>query len=134
MITDLIERHSLAFSCSNKHTDSSAIFTLFGGFPIERTSTKCCFFIDLTASDNHYLQSSELRRHANSPFWASMTAGSTWARSAMTSCRFCSMWMVCSLSCSWISWLWTFFFSASCWSLTIWRSLALAASFLACSS
>lgn len=38
------------------------------------------------------------------------------------------------MSITWISWLSTFFFSASCWSFTIWRSLALAASFLACSS
>lgn len=49
IMTERIERHSLAFSCSNIQTDSSAIFTLIGGFAIERTSTRCCFFIDLTA-------------------------------------------------------------------------------------
>lgn len=51
IITDRIERHSLAFSCNNKQTDSNAILTLFGGFAIERTSTRCCFFIDLTANN-----------------------------------------------------------------------------------
>lgn len=49
IITDRIERHSFAFSCSSIQTDSSAIFTLIGGFAIERTSTRCCFLIDLTA-------------------------------------------------------------------------------------
>lgn len=51
IITDRIERHSFAFSCSNMQTDSKAIFTLIGGFAIERTSTRCCFFIDLTANN-----------------------------------------------------------------------------------
>lgn len=40
---------SLAFSPSNKHIDSSANFTMAGGFAIERTSTRCCFRIDFTA-------------------------------------------------------------------------------------
>lgn len=50
MITERMDRHSLAFSCSNKHTDSSAILTVAGGFDIDLTSTRCCFFIDLTAT------------------------------------------------------------------------------------
>lgn len=49
IITDRIERHSFAFSCRSIQTDSRAIFTLIGGFAIERTSTRCCFLIDLTA-------------------------------------------------------------------------------------
>lgn len=50
MITERMDLQSLAFSCSNKHTDSSAILTVAGGFAIDLTSTKCCFFIDLTAT------------------------------------------------------------------------------------
>lgn len=50
IMTDRIERHSLAFSCNNKQTDSSAILTLCGGLAIDLTSTRCCFLIDLTAT------------------------------------------------------------------------------------
>lgn len=49
MMTARIDFQSLAFSPSNKHIDSSATLTIAGGFAIERTSTKCCFFIDFTA-------------------------------------------------------------------------------------
>lgn len=49
MITARIDFQSLAFSPSNKQIDSNATFTIAGGFAMERTSTKCCFFIDFTA-------------------------------------------------------------------------------------
>lgn len=49
MMTARIDFQSLAFSPNNKHIDSSATLTIAGGFAIERTSTKCCFFIDFTA-------------------------------------------------------------------------------------
>lgn len=56
--------------------------------------------------------------HCNWPCWASMTAGSTCARSALTSCCFTSMTLVCSIRAVWMSWDITFLASASCWSLT----------------
>lgn len=49
MMTARIDFQSLAFSPSNKQIDSNATFTIAGGFAMERTSTKCCFFIDFTA-------------------------------------------------------------------------------------
>lgn len=49
MMTARIDFQSLAFSPSNKQIDSNASFTTAGGFAMERTSTKCCFFIDFTA-------------------------------------------------------------------------------------
>ncbi|KPI98423.1 hypothetical protein RR46_09639 [Papilio xuthus] len=49
MMTARMAFQSVAFSPSSRHIDSSATFTIAGGFPIERTSTKCCFLIDLTA-------------------------------------------------------------------------------------
>lgn len=68
------------------------------------------------------------------PCCASSTAGSTSAKSAMTNFRFSSIFTVWSANWTWISCDWIFFFSASCWSLNICLSLALAASFFACSS
>lgn len=41
-------------SPSRRHIDSKVVFTIAGGFAIERTSTKCCFLIDLTAVNNNY--------------------------------------------------------------------------------
>uniref|UniRef100_A0A8C5RE79 Uncharacterized protein n=1 Tax=Laticauda laticaudata TaxID=8630 RepID=A0A8C5RE79_LATLA len=40
---------SVVLSPKSRQIDSSASFTAAGGFAIERTSTRCCFFIDLTA-------------------------------------------------------------------------------------
>ncbi len=52
------------------------------------------------------------------PCWASMTAGSTLARSSITTPFFSVMTLVCSSRACWISWDVTFFLSASCWSFT----------------
>lgn len=49
IITARIDFQSLAFSPSSRHIDSSASFTIAGGFAMERTSTRCCFLIDFTA-------------------------------------------------------------------------------------
>ena len=49
MITARIDFQSEAFSPNRRQIDSSANFTIAGGFAIERTSTKCCFLIDFTA-------------------------------------------------------------------------------------
>lgn len=49
IITARIDFQSDAFSPSSKQIDSSANFTIAGGLAIERTSTRCCFFIDFTA-------------------------------------------------------------------------------------
>lgn len=49
MMTARIDFQSLAFSPNNKQIDSRATLTIAGGFAIERTSTRCCFFIDFTA-------------------------------------------------------------------------------------
>lgn len=47
--TARIDFQSGAFSPSSRQIDSNANFTMAGGFAIERTSTRCCFFIDFTA-------------------------------------------------------------------------------------
>lgn len=49
MITARIDFQSDAFSPSSKHIDSNANLTMAGGLAIERTSTRCCFLMDLTA-------------------------------------------------------------------------------------
>lgn len=41
---------SVVLSPSSRQMDSRASFTAAGGLAIERTSTRCCFFIDLTAT------------------------------------------------------------------------------------
>uniref|UniRef100_A0A8C4TEM7 Uncharacterized protein n=1 Tax=Erpetoichthys calabaricus TaxID=27687 RepID=A0A8C4TEM7_ERPCA len=49
----MIERicfQSVVLSPRSKQMDSRASFTAAGGFAIERTSTRCCFLMDLTAS------------------------------------------------------------------------------------
>lgn len=53
MMTARIDFQSLAFSPSNKQIDSSATLTIAGGLAMERTSTKCCFFIDFTAKSQN---------------------------------------------------------------------------------
>lgn len=40
---------SVVLSPKSRQIDSNASFTAAGGLAIERTSTRCCFFIDLTA-------------------------------------------------------------------------------------
>lgn len=68
MMTARIDFQSLAFSPSNKQIDSSATFTIAGGFAMERTSTKCCFFIDFTAvrtiKKGIYSTKKEMRRQS----------------------------------------------------------------------
>lgn len=49
IITARIDFQSDAFSPSSKQIDSKANLTIAGGFAIDRTSTRCCFLIDLTA-------------------------------------------------------------------------------------
>uniref|UniRef100_A0A8C3I582 Uncharacterized protein n=1 Tax=Chrysemys picta bellii TaxID=8478 RepID=A0A8C3I582_CHRPI len=41
---------SVVLSPNSRQMDSSASFTAPGGLAIERTSTRCCFFIDFTAN------------------------------------------------------------------------------------
>lgn len=54
IITARIDFQSEAFSPSSKQIDSRASLTIAGGFAMERTSTKCCFLIDLTAINRLY--------------------------------------------------------------------------------
>lgn len=61
MMTARMDFQSLAFSPSNKQIDSKATFTIAGGFAMERTSTKCCFFIDFTAAQKITLYSTMKR-------------------------------------------------------------------------
>uniref|UniRef100_A0A8C0BDS3 Uncharacterized protein n=1 Tax=Buteo japonicus TaxID=224669 RepID=A0A8C0BDS3_9AVES len=69
----MIERicfQSVVLSPSNRQMDSSASLTAAGGLAIERTSTRCCFFIDFTANqcqknDEYY---TVISSHANIPF------------------------------------------------------------------
>uniref|UniRef100_A0A8C3B9F0 Uncharacterized protein n=1 Tax=Cairina moschata TaxID=8855 RepID=A0A8C3B9F0_CAIMO len=49
MMMDRICFQSVVLSPSSRQMDSSASFTAAGGLAIERTSTRCCFFIDFTA-------------------------------------------------------------------------------------
>uniref|UniRef100_A0A8C4THS7 Uncharacterized protein n=1 Tax=Erpetoichthys calabaricus TaxID=27687 RepID=A0A8C4THS7_ERPCA len=48
--TCLIFFQSLVSSPSNRQIDSKASFTTAGGLPMARTSTRCCFLIELTAT------------------------------------------------------------------------------------
>ena len=43
---------SAACSPRSRQMDSSANLTAGGGFPMERTSTRCCFLMDFTAARN----------------------------------------------------------------------------------
>lgn len=49
MMTERICFQSVVLSPSSRQMDSSASFTAAGGLAMERTSTRCCFFIDFTA-------------------------------------------------------------------------------------
>lgn len=51
IVTERIVRHSVVFSPRRRQIDSRATLTTAGGFAIERTSTRCCFFIDFTATE-----------------------------------------------------------------------------------
>ena len=59
MMTPRMVLQSVACSPSNKQIDSKASLTAGGGLPMERTSTRCCFLIDLTA----------VRKDSNAPLW-----------------------------------------------------------------
>lgn len=49
MMMERICFQSVVLSPSSKQMDSRASFTAAGGLAIERTSTRCCFLMDLTA-------------------------------------------------------------------------------------
>lgn len=51
MVTERMLLHSVAFSPSSRHIDSKASLMTAGGLAIDRTSTRCCFFIDFTAKN-----------------------------------------------------------------------------------
>lgn len=51
IITCLIFFQSLVSSPSRRQIDSSASLTAAGGLAMARTSTRCCFFIELTARE-----------------------------------------------------------------------------------
>lgn len=49
MMMERICFQSVVLSPSSKQMDSRASFTAAGGLAMERTSTRCCFLMDLTA-------------------------------------------------------------------------------------
>uniref|UniRef100_A0A8D3BBX9 Secreted protein n=1 Tax=Scophthalmus maximus TaxID=52904 RepID=A0A8D3BBX9_SCOMX len=49
MVMDRICFQSVVLSPRSKQMDSRASFTAAGGLAMERTSTRCCFLMDLTA-------------------------------------------------------------------------------------
>uniref|UniRef100_A0A3B4C7U0 Uncharacterized protein n=1 Tax=Pygocentrus nattereri TaxID=42514 RepID=A0A3B4C7U0_PYGNA len=51
IITCLIFFQSLVSSPSRRQIDSKASLTAAGGLAMARTSTRCCFFIELTAGE-----------------------------------------------------------------------------------
>uniref|UniRef100_A0A8B9DVE6 Uncharacterized protein n=1 Tax=Anser cygnoides TaxID=8845 RepID=A0A8B9DVE6_ANSCY len=55
MMMERICFQSVVLSPSSRQMDSSASFTAAGGLAIERTSTRCCFFIDFTANQSQIL-------------------------------------------------------------------------------
>uniref|UniRef100_A0A671DXG1 Uncharacterized protein n=1 Tax=Rhinolophus ferrumequinum TaxID=59479 RepID=A0A671DXG1_RHIFE len=62
MMTERICFQSVVLSPSSKQMDSSASFTAAGGLAMDRTSTRCCFFIDLTAERSDLGKGQLLRR------------------------------------------------------------------------
>uniref|UniRef100_A0A8C0I995 Uncharacterized protein n=1 Tax=Bubo bubo TaxID=30461 RepID=A0A8C0I995_BUBBB len=50
MMMERICFQSVVLSPSSRQMDSSASLTAAGGLAIERTSTRCCFFMDFTAN------------------------------------------------------------------------------------
>lgn len=59
MMMERICFQSVVLSPKSRQIDSSASFTAAGGLAIERTSTRCCFFIDLTARQSKPNQPAE---------------------------------------------------------------------------
>lgn len=53
MMMERICFQSVVLSPNSRQMDSRASFTAAGGLAMERTSTKCCFFIDFTANQCH---------------------------------------------------------------------------------
>uniref|UniRef100_A0A3B3WYI1 Uncharacterized protein n=1 Tax=Poecilia mexicana TaxID=48701 RepID=A0A3B3WYI1_9TELE len=51
MMMERICFQSVVLSPSSRQMDSSASFTAAGGLAMDRTSTRCCFFIDFTATE-----------------------------------------------------------------------------------
>ena len=51
MMMDRICFQSVVLSPKSKQMDSRANFTAAGGLAMERTSTRCCFLMDLTANN-----------------------------------------------------------------------------------
>uniref|UniRef100_A0A8D0RNW8 Uncharacterized protein n=1 Tax=Sus scrofa TaxID=9823 RepID=A0A8D0RNW8_PIG len=49
MMMERICFQSVVLSPSSRQMDSSASFTAAGGLAMDRTSTRCCFFMDFTA-------------------------------------------------------------------------------------
>uniref|UniRef100_A0A3B4DX62 Uncharacterized protein n=1 Tax=Pygocentrus nattereri TaxID=42514 RepID=A0A3B4DX62_PYGNA len=52
IMMDRICFQSVVLSPSSRQMDSRASFTAAGGLAMDRTSTKCCFLMDLTAKDH----------------------------------------------------------------------------------
>uniref|UniRef100_A0A7M4F3Q9 Uncharacterized protein n=1 Tax=Crocodylus porosus TaxID=8502 RepID=A0A7M4F3Q9_CROPO len=67
MMMERICFQSVVLSPNKRQMDSSASFTAAGGLAIERTSTRCCFFMDLTASHSHHT-SSRRRKEKNNNY------------------------------------------------------------------
>ena len=89
-----IDFHSVVGSPISKQILSIAIFTSRGGCGRDRTSTRCCFFMPLTAVHENKeslmsMYSTVTRPCMQLPCCASFTAGSTLARSPSTMVRFC---------------------------------------------
>uniref|UniRef100_A0A8D2MC77 Uncharacterized protein n=1 Tax=Zonotrichia albicollis TaxID=44394 RepID=A0A8D2MC77_ZONAL len=53
MMMERICFQSVVLSPKSRQMDSRASFTAAGGLAMERTSTRCCFFIDFTANQCH---------------------------------------------------------------------------------
>lgn len=53
MMMERICFQSVVLSPNSRQMDSSANLTAAGGLAMERTSTRCCFFIDFTAKQGH---------------------------------------------------------------------------------
>ena len=87
-----------------------------GSTPFQQQTMYCPIF--MSNHSDHFipmlLSSTIHNQFVDLPFCASMTAGSTFARSSMTLACFSLMISVCLISATWISWDVTFLRSASC--------------------
>uniref|UniRef100_A0A3P8V2G2 Uncharacterized protein n=1 Tax=Cynoglossus semilaevis TaxID=244447 RepID=A0A3P8V2G2_CYNSE len=54
MMIDRICFQSVVLSPRSRQMDSRASFTAAGGLAMDRTSTRCCFLMDLTANSNQW--------------------------------------------------------------------------------